>query len=71
MKLAKPDLADSSIHASHSKIDLGFTAEKKIKELIGKSTVSEKRVLQFQMECKEFLLNVVCKLIAKAMASLL
>ena len=47
------------------KIDLGFTADKKIKELIAKSTVSEKRVLQFQMECKEFLVKAVCKLIAK------
>lgn len=47
------------------KIDLGCTADKKIKELIAKSTVSEKRVLQFQMECKEFLVKVVCKLIAK------
>ena len=59
LKLTKLDPADSSIHASHSKIDLGFTADKKIKELIAKSTVSEKRVLQFQMECKEFLVTVV------------
>lgn len=66
LKLTKLDPADSSIHASHSKIDLGFTADKKIKESIAKSTVSEKRVLQFQMECKEFLMKVVCKLIAKA-----
>ena len=66
LKLTKLDPADSSIHASHSKIDLGFTADKKIKELIAKATVSEKRVLQFQMECKEFLMKVVCKLIAKA-----
>ena len=66
MKPTKLDPADSSIHASHSKIDLGFTADKKIKELIAKSTVSEKRVLQFQMECKEFLVKVVCKLVAKA-----
>ena len=66
LKLTKLDPADSSIHASHSKIDLGFTADKKIKELIAKSTVSEKRVLQFQMECKEFLVKVVCKLITKA-----
>ena len=48
------------------KVDLRFTADKKIKEFIAKSTVSEKRVLQFQMECKEFLMKVVCKLIAKA-----
>ena len=66
LKLTKLDPADSSIHASHSKIDVGFTADKKMKELIAKSTVSEKRVLQFQMECKEFLVKVVCKLIAKA-----
>ena len=66
LKLTKLDPADSSIHASHSKIDLGFTAGKKIKELIAKSTVSGKRVLQFHMECKEFLVKVVCKLIVKA-----
>jgi len=58
LKLTKLDPADSSIHTSHSKIDLGFTADK--------STVSEKRVLQFQMEYKEFLVRVVFKLIAKA-----
>ena len=40
LKLTKLDPADSSIHASHSKIDLRFTADKKIKELIVKSTVS-------------------------------
>ena len=55
LKLTKLDPTDSSIHVPHSKIDLGFTADKKIKEFIAKSTVSEKRVLQFQMECKEFL----------------
>ena len=66
LKLTKLDPGDSSIHAFHSKIDLGFTADKKIKELIAKSTVSEKRVLQFQMECKKFLVKVVCKQIAKA-----
>ena len=66
LKLTKLDHADSNIHASHSKNDLGFTADKKIKELSAKSIVSEKRVLQFQMECKEFLVKVVCKLIAKA-----
>ena len=49
LKLTKLDPADFSIHVSHSKIDLGFTADK-IKEFIAKSTVSEKRVLQFQME---------------------
>jgi len=31
LKLAKLDPAHSSIHASHSKIDLGFTADRKIK----------------------------------------
>lgn len=66
LKLTKRDAADSSIHASPSKIDLRFTADKKIKELIAKSMVLETRVLQFQMECKEFLVKVVCKLIAKA-----
>ena len=34
LKLTKLDPADSSIHASHSKNDLGFTADKKIKGLI-------------------------------------
>ena len=52
LKLTKLDPADSDIHASPSKINVGFTVDKKIKELIAKSTVSEKRVLQFQMECK-------------------
>ena len=66
LKLTKLDPADSSIHASHFKIELGFTADKKIKEFIAKSTVSERRMLQFQMECKAFLVKVVCHLIAKA-----
>ena len=65
-KIAKINVEDSNNHASHNKIDLGFTADKKVKELLVQQKVSDKRVLEFQMECKEFLVNVVSKLAAKA-----
>ena len=48
LKLTKLDPADASIHASYSKIDLGFAADKKIKELIANPQFQRKECFSFR-----------------------
>ena len=63
-QLLKLDL-DKSGHVEYKKIDIGFSAETSLKERTDKKKVSDKAVLEFQMECKQFLLKIVRKLLAK------
>ena len=60
------DLDKSEGHVEYKKIDIGFNAETSLKELTVKKKVSDKAVLEFRMECKQFLLKIVRKLLAKA-----
>jgi len=65
-QLLKLDLDKSQGHVEYKKIDIGFNAETSLKELTDKKKVSDKAVLEFRMECKQFLLKIVMKLLAKA-----
>ena len=51
------------------KIDIGFVAEKSLKcaaERKKKKAISDKELMQFQMECKEFLVKLVKKVMEKS-----
>jgi len=65
-QLLKLDLDKSEGHVEYKKTDIGFNAETSLKELTDKKKVSDKAVLEFRMECKQFLLKIVRKLLAKA-----
>ena len=53
-------------HLDYKKLDIGFNAETSLKELSDKKKIGDKAVLQFCMECKQFLLTIVKKLLAKS-----
>ena len=65
-QLMKLDLDKSEGHVDYKKIDIGFNAETSLKQLADKKKVSDKTVREFRMECKQFLLKIVRKLLAKA-----
>ena len=61
-KLIRVDVAKTENHATHKKIDVGFGAEKELKE----AKISDRDRLQFRMECKEFLVAALKKLLLKS-----
>ena len=65
-RLVKLDVTDKSIHVSYKKIDIGFLTEKALKDSVG---ASEKQVLEFRMQCKTFLIELLQKLLTKCPAS--
>ena len=62
----KLDLDKKEGHVDYKKVDIGFNAEIYLKELTDKKKVGDKAVLEFRMECKQFLLTIVKKLLTKA-----
>lgn len=65
-KLVKLDVADKQIHVNYKKIDIGFLTEKALKDSVG---ASEKQVLEFRLQCKTFLIELLQKLLTKCPAS--
>ena len=65
-KLVKLDVTDKSIHVNYKKIDIGFLTEKAVKDTVG---VSQKQVLEFRLQCKTFLIDLLQKLLTKCPAS--
>ena len=65
-KLVILDVTDKSIHFNYKKIDIGFLTEKAVKGSVG---VSEKQVLEFRLQCKTFLIEMLEKLLTKCPAS--
>jgi len=52
----------------YSKIDAGFRAEKELKSAIDpkmKKKVTDKEVMQFKLECRDFLVAIVMKIMDK------
>lgn len=52
------------IHAN--KIDVGFSADKMLKELVSSQKISEKRELEFRMDCRKCLMTLAGKLQEKS-----
>lgn len=65
-KLVKVHVTNNSIHVNYKKIDIGFLTEKAVKDSVG---VSEKQVLEFRLQCKTFLIELLQKLLTKCPAS--
>ena len=63
-QLLKIDVGLKENHKVYSKIDIGFMAEKSLKSAVDQKTkkkISDKELMQFRMECKEFLNKLVKK----------
>ena len=52
-------------HVDLSKVNIGFAAERILRELKGSKKLSEKHVFEFRMNCKAFLIKMVKKLVDK------
>ena len=65
-KLVILDVTDKSIHVNYKNIDIGFQTEKAVKGSVG---VSEKQVLEFRLQCKTFLIEMLQKLLTKCASS--
>ena len=57
-KLLRIDIEDSSNHLTYSKIEIGFKAETKLKEV----KVSERQIMEYRVQCKDFLINTLKKM---------
>lgn len=61
----KIDVTDDKNLLNYAKVDVGFSAQKMLKELVCAMKVSDRQALEFRMECRSFLQDVVKKLFAK------
>ena len=60
------DLDNGENICEYSKVDIGFSAQKQVKELVAAKKVSERQAMQFRMESKAFFITVVKKLCEKS-----
>ena len=70
-QLLKIDIGLKENHKVYSKIDIGFMAEKSLKSAVDQKTkkkISDKELMQFRMECKEFLNKLVKIIMEKSLA---
>lgn len=52
--------------SNHVKVNIGFAADRILRELKGSKKLSEKQVFEFRMSCKAFLIKMVKKLVDKS-----
>ena len=64
-KLVTVYAKDKVIHVHYKKVDIGFQAERLIKDLITKKLISEKWEMEFHNEAKDFMSVLVNKLLLK------
>ncbi|XP_052808541.1 uncharacterized protein LOC128237234 [Mya arenaria] len=69
VRLLKIDLEDSSVLIEHTKVDIGFSAEKALKETVKENKLSERQVMEFKVQCRSFVLKVLKKLLEKCPAT--
>ena len=51
---------------NYTKVDVGFSANRLVRDLMAKKNISDKQLMDFHMECRSFLQAVVRKLLAKS-----
>ena len=61
-KLVAIDVKNESHHVNYRKIDIGFSSEKIMKELLVKKKVSDRMFMEFCIDCKTCLVTLVAKL---------
>lgn len=64
--ILKIDLKKTDNLNNYTKVDIGFSAEKSVKELMAAKKISDKQNLEFCMECRTFLAAVVQKVLNKS-----
>ena len=65
-QLANFNISNDEDHLPHSKIDLGFAAEKEISSQLSSKGVSKLQAVGFRLSTKAFLQEIVSKLLQKA-----
>ena len=68
-QLLKIDVQAKEDHNVYSKIDIGFRAEKELKSVVDPKTkkkVTDKEIMQFKLECRDFLVAIVKKIMDKS-----
>lgn len=65
MKLFSEDFKDAANHKEASQINIGFVAEKQLKDLKVRKKVSERDVLLIRKDTRDFLITAVNKLLDK------
>ena len=68
-KIMKLDPEHKKIHSNYAKVDLGFSAEQELKMLKSHTstvTFSDRQVMQVRIECGDFLMKTVVKLMEKS-----
>ena len=61
-KLSAVNVSDSSLHMAHNKLDVGFLTQKAVTA----ANASDRSVLEFRMECKDFIVKILTKLLEKS-----
>ena len=69
-KLVKVDVEEKRNHKTYKAIDIGFSAEKALKEAKEKAqkegtSVSDKQVMEFRLDCRNFLIALLKKILNK------
>ncbi len=64
-KIIQVDISSEAIHLPLAKLGIGSYTEKKLKDLKTKKIISERIVLEFRMQAKQFLLAMTRKLIER------
>lgn len=64
-KLGQVDVKDGTNHLPHNKVEGGYKADKILKQLVSKSKISERDVIGFHMEVKDFLMYTCSKILEK------
>lgn len=62
-QLIRLDINDKKLHVGYKKVDVGFACDNALKETVN---VSEREVMEFRMACKEFIVQVLKKLLTKS-----
>jgi hypothetical protein len=65
-ELTELNLRDKDNQVNYKKVDIGFSADRILKELIATKKISDRNVLEFRMNCLEQLITLTEKLMLKA-----
>ena len=65
-KVATLDVLDKKNHKLAAEIDVGFATKAMLTNLLQKKVVSEKRILEFRMDCTQFMAHVTNKILERS-----
>ena len=64
-KMMAIDLTDEHVLVGAKAVDLGFAAKQRVKKLVKEKAISELQVMEFQMECRKFLMKTTSKIVER------